>query len=227
MANAIHPGKKAAGEKAASFVKSGMTVGLGTGSTAYWTIRKIGEMVAGGLEIRTAVTSVESEKLARELHIPVAPFSEIDRLDVDIDGADEVDEQFNLIKGGGGALLREKIIAGISRKMIVVVDESKMVKTLGQFPLPVEVVPFGIELTTRHLQKLCTSLILRKKENKVFRTDNGNYILDCHFYPINNPASLHIQLNNIPGVVENGLFVNFCDTVVIGYKDGETEVKRK
>lgn len=227
MAKSIHTGKKAAGEKAASYLKSGMTVGLGTGSTAYWAIQKIGEMVAGGLEIRTVATSVESEKLAAALHIPSIPFSEIDHLDIDIDGADEVDENFNLIKGGGGALLREKIIANISRQMIVVVDESKAVKTLGRFPLPIEVIPFGIELTTRHLQELCSSLSLRKKENDNYFTDNGNYVLDCHFYPIDDPQALQCQLNNLPGVVENGLFTNRCSKVVIGYEDGRTEVREK
>ncbi len=227
MANSINPGKKAAGEKAATFVQSGMTIGLGTGSTAYWAIHKIGERVAEGLEIRAVATSVASEQLARELHIPSVSFSEITHLDIDIDGADEVDENFNLIKGGGGALLREKIIANISRKMVVVADATKMVKTLGRFPLPVEVIPFGIELTTRHLQKMCTSLSLRKKEGDVFKTDNGNYILDCHFYPILEPSLLHTQLNNIPGVVENGLFFDFCDTVVVGFEDGSVEVRRK
>lgn len=227
MATTIHPGKKAAGEKAASMLKSGMTVGLGTGSTAYWAIQKIGEMVAEGLDIKTVATSVESENLAKELKIPTTPFSEINHLDVDIDGADEVDNHFDLIKGGGGALLREKIIATISKKMIVVVDETKVVDTLGRFPLPVEVVPFGIEWTIRHLQRLCTSLTLRKKKDAAYLTDNGNYILDCDFYPIGDPAALHRQLNNIPGVVENGIFTGLCDTVIIGYADGRTEIREK
>lgn len=227
MAKTIHPGKKAAGEKAASFIKSGMIVGLGTGSTAYWAIHKIGEMVAGGLEIKSVATSIESEKLAAELNIPVVPFSEIDQVTIDIDGADEVDTRFNLIKGGGGALLREKIIANISRQMIVVADETKMVDTLGRFPLPVEVVPFGIELTMRHLQTISSSLTLRKKEDELCITDNGNYILDCRFYPIQDPQALACRLNNIPGVVENGLFTDKCSTVVIGYEDGSIEVREK
>ncbi len=227
MAKTIHFGKKAAGEKAASFIKSGMTVGLGTGSTAYWAIRKIGEMVAGGLEIKSVATSIESEKLSAELNIPVVPFSEIDQVTIDIDGADEVDANFNLIKGGGGALLREKIIANISRQMIVVADESKIVETLGRFPLPVEVVPFGLELTIRHLQKHCAALTLRKNGTEIYTTDNGNYILDCQFYPIHNPQALECQLNNIPGVVENGLFTGKCNTVVIGYQDGRTEIREK
>jgi len=227
MGQSIHPVKKAAGEKAASFVQSGMTVGLGTGSTAYWTIHKIGEMVAGGLELKAVATSVESENLAREWQIPLIPFADVDCLNLDIDGADEIDENFNLIKGGGGALLREKIVAHISRRMIIVADESKLVQTLGRFPLPVEVMPFGIEWTTRHLKKLCAHLSLRHKNGTIYQTDNGNYILDCRFYPIERPADLHQQLNNIPGVIGNGIFVDLCDTVVIGYGDGKTEVKKK
>src|SRR5699024_5573587 len=143
----INHAKKAAGEKAATFVESGMTIGLGTGSTAFWAIKKIGERVAEGLKIRAVATSIESENLAKKWNIPIVPFSEIDFLDIDIDGADEVDSNLNLIKGGGGALLREKIVAAKSKQMIVVVDESKSVETLGKFPLPVEVVPFAIEWT--------------------------------------------------------------------------------
>ncbi|HLR38522.1 MAG TPA: ribose-5-phosphate isomerase RpiA [Chitinophagaceae bacterium] len=216
MSEEINLAKKAAGEKAASLVKSGMLVGLGTGSTAYWAIKRIGEMVADGLKIKAVATSKESEELAKKWDIPIVPFSDIDELDIDIDGADEVDPNFNLIKGGGGALLREKIIAAKSRQMIVVADESKSVDTLGKFPLPVEVVPFGIEWTIGHLKKRCQSLSIRQKEGAAFITDNGNYILDCDFYPINHPKTLDRELNNIPGVVENGLFINLCTKVIIG-----------
>lgn len=228
MGEIIHPGKKAAGERAASYVENGMKIGLGTGSTAYWAIKKIGEMVEKGLEIRAVATSVQSENLARKWDIPLVNFSEIGRLDVVIDGADEVDENFQLIKGGGGALLREKIIATNSKQMIVVVDESKTVKTLGKFLLPVEVLPFALEWTRAHLEEKCTHLQLRKTDTgAVYKTDNGNPILDCDFYPIKDPAKLHSELNNIPGVVENGLFVHLCDRVVVGYKDGHAEVLEK
>lgn len=223
----IHPAKKAAGEKAVEFISSGMTVGLGTGSTAYWAILKIGEKVTQGLQIKGIATSVQSEELARQLNIPLITPSEIDHIDVDIDGADEVDEQFNLIKGGGGALLREKIIAAASKKMIIVADQSKLVKQLGKFPLSVEVIPFGWEMTIKKLQELCGKTTLRYKNDKRYITDNNNYIIDCSFDRIPSPAELHSRLNNIPGVIENGLFVDKCDTVVVGYEDGETEVRIK
>ena len=227
MGEKIHPGKKAAGEKAAAFVESGMKVGLGTGSTAYWAIRKIGERVAEGLDIQAVATSVDSENLARQWHIPLVHFADIDHLDLDIDGADEVDENYQLIKGGGGALLREKMIATHSKRMVVVVDNAKLVVRLGQFPLPVEVVPFAIEWSTAALKTHCSQLSLRTKNNQPYLTDNGNCILDCHFDRIGDAALLEQTLNQIPGVVENGLFVGLCDTVVVGYADGHTEILQK
>lgn len=220
----INPGKKAAGEKATEYITSGMIVGLGTGSTAFWAIEKIGERVANGLEIKGIATSIQSQQQAEKLNIPLITFAELDHIDVDIDGADEVDENLNLIKGGGGALLREKIIASSSREMIVVADESKMVKTLGKFPLPVEVIPFGWEMTFRKLQSLGCTPVLRKKNDQVFVTDNNNYIIDCGFGSIHSPRDLHSRLNNIPGVVENGLFANICSTVIVGYADGSTKI---
>jgi ribose 5-phosphate isomerase A len=220
----IHPGKKAAGEKATDFIESGMTVGLGTGSTAYWAIEKIGRMVAAGLQIKAVATSRQSEEQAGRLGIPLTSFAELVRIDVDIDGADEVDDQRNLIKGGGGALLREKIIACASTMMIVVVDDTKLVSRLGRFPLPVEVVPFGWELTVRKLQAAGCRTSVRMKDDAFFITDNGNYIIDCHFEAIASPAELQDHLNQIPGVVENGLFVGMASTVIAGYPDGHTRV---
>lgn len=221
----IHPGKKAAGEKAADYIEPGMTVGLGTGSTAYWTIEKIGQMVAGGLEIKAIATSKQSELQAQGLGIPLISFAEITRIDVDIDGADEVDGDRNLIKGGGGALLREKIIASSSARMIVVVDDTKLVHQLGRFPLPVEVVPFGWEMTVRKLQATgCTTSVRMKEDGTAFITDNGNYIVDCHFQKIPSPAAMQDRLNLIPGVVENGLFIGMADTIIAGYQDGHTRV---
>src|ERR1700743_3357843 len=154
MENSAVLGKKLAAAKAVSYIRSGMTLGLGTGSTAYWAIQGIGEQVRNGLSVRAIATSIQSDSLARELGIPMVPFSEVDHLDITIDGADEVDEGLNLIKGGGGALLREKIVASATRFYIVIVDESKLVRHLGKFPLPVEVVPFGWELTRRRLEEL-------------------------------------------------------------------------
>lgn len=223
---AIHPGKKAAGERAASFIEPGMTVGLGTGSTAYWAIEQIGALVAGGLEIRAIATSIQSEHQARGLGIPLISFSELDHIDVDIDGADEVDPALNLIKGGGGALLREKIIAAASRKMIVVADDTKLVKQLGRFPLPLEVIPFGWEMTIRKIAALgCQAAVRAQKDGSgSFITDNGNYIIDCHFTQIADAASLNDQLKHIPGVVETGLFIGRASAAVIGYVDGSTRV---
>ncbi|GAA4316457.1 ribose 5-phosphate isomerase A [Compostibacter hankyongensis] len=204
-----------------------MTIGLGTGSTAYWTIQKIGERVKAGLDIRAVATSVASETLARELNIPIVPFPEITHIDLDIDGADEVDDHLQLTKGGGGALLREKIIATASRRMIVVIDAAKKVPVLGRFPLPVEVVPFGWELTFRRLAALELNPALREKDGQPYITDNGNYILDCHCGSIPRPEALHTTLNLIPGVVENGLFIDIADTVIIGQEDGSTAVLRR
>lgn len=216
--------KKAAGEKATEWVKSGMTLGLGTGSTAYWTILKLGEMVRHGLDIRAVATSQQSEDLAKELSIPIVAFSEIDHIDLDIDGADEVDEYLCLIKGGGGALLREKIVAANSTTMIVVADDHKVVKHLGHFPLPVEIIPFGHELTLRALTFLNGNPVLRTSGSSLFKTDNGNLIADCHFESIPNPMRLSEQLNKIPGVAENGLFIDMADILIVGTSEGETRI---
>lgn len=158
--------KKIVGEAAAELLQDGMTVGLGTGSTAYWAIVKIGERVKQGLKIKAIATSKKSETLAMELNIPMVSFSEIDAFDTTIDGADEVDQDLNLIKGGGGALLREKIIAAASKKLIVIVDEGKLVKKLGSFPLPVEVIPFGVENTKAKIENLdCKTEIRMTDDN--------------------------------------------------------------
>ncbi len=214
--------KKMVGEKAADLVEEGMTVGLGTGSTAHWAIRKLGERVKEGLGITAIATSKESESLAKELKIPLVSFGEIDQIDLTIDGADEVDPNLNLIKGGGGALLREKIIAAASEKVIIIVDETKLVKQFGAFPLPVEVVPFGVESTKAKVEKLgFTAKIRMTEENNRFITDNGNLILDCAFDRIENPEKISQDLNGIPGVVENGLFIQLASTVYVGYGNGE------
>lgn len=217
--------KQIAGEKAASFIKDGMNVGLGTGSTAFFAIQKIGQRIKDeGLKLRCIATSDESEKLARELNIPVYDFNEIKELDITIDGADEVDKNYNLIKGGGGALLREKIIAYITKHYIIITDESKVVETLGKFRLPVEVVQFGWQRTFDHLQSLGCMPTLRQKNNQPFITDNGNYILDCDFKQIENPEALQAAIHAVPGVVEVGLFVNRTNTLIVGYKNGNVEI---
>jgi ribose 5-phosphate isomerase A len=201
-----------------------MTLGLGTGSTAYWAIQGIGDMVQNGLEVRAIATSVQSEALARERNIPIVTFADIDHIDLTIDGADEVDDALNLIKGGGGALLREKIVAAATGFYIIIVDESKMVGTLGKFPLPVEVTPFGWERTFKQLKGLGCTPVLRMADNKTFLTDNSHYILDCAFGSIADPARLHDQVNAITGVMENGLFIGMADIVIAGSPEGQTRV---
>ncbi|WP_397386789.1 ribose-5-phosphate isomerase RpiA [Paenibacillus sp. MMS20-IR301] len=216
--------KQLAAEKAVEYVQDGMKVGLGTGSTAYWAIRKLGERVSEGLKITAVATSQASEDQARELGIPLVNFSEVDSLDLTIDGADELDGSLQLIKGGGGALLREKIVAMGSTRMIVVADESKAVKTLGQFPLPVEIVPFAWEWTVADLIKLGCEAELRRSGDELYKTDNGNYIADCRFGAIDSAAELALSLQRIPGVVEHGLFIGIADMAVIGKTDGTIEI---
>ena len=218
--------KKAAADQAVEFIQSGMTVGLGTGSTAYWAIHRIAErMKEEGLRIKAVSSSKQSEELAIQLGIPMIPFSEVKSIDITIDGADEVDPDTNLIKGGGGALLREKIIASNSSRFVVIVDESKLVTTLGQFPLPIEIVPFAAELTIRRLEQLGCRPVIRMADQAMFITDNGNWIIDCHFDVISNPRQLGEQIKTIPGVVEHGLFVKMANTIVVGHADGTTTVR--
>ncbi|MFJ7975034.1 ribose-5-phosphate isomerase RpiA [Peribacillus sp. NPDC096379] len=206
--------KKIVGEKAVEFVKDGMTVGLGTGSTVYYTIIKLGQLMKEGLSIKGVPTSIQTEKLANECGIPLANINEIDYIDVAIDGADEVDPQLNLIKGGGGALLREKIIARAAKEFIVVADPAKIVNHLGAFPLPIEVVPFGVEMTNKQIRLLGAETTIRYSDGIPYRSDNGNYVIDAKFPNILDPISLEHKLNLIPGVVENGLFNQMADVVI-------------
>lgn len=219
--------KQAAAEKAVNYISDGMTIGLGTGSTAFWAIKKIGELVREGLRIRAIATSVQSQNLAIEEGISMVSFSDIEHIDVTIDGADEVDVKLNLIKGGGGALLHEKIVGASTKRYIIIVDESKCVNTLGKFPLPVEIVPFGWEMTMKKLQQLKCITRLRLAEKGPFITDSGHYISDCSFNEIREPGSLEALINMIPGVVENGLFVNMTNVLVVGYANGEVKVRER
>ncbi|MCM3217643.1 ribose-5-phosphate isomerase RpiA [Niallia taxi] len=207
--------KAAVGEKAAvDYVKDGMVVGLGTGSTVYYTIVKIGEMIKEGMKVQGVATSVQTEKLAEEQGIPLLTLDKVESIDVAIDGADEIDHHFYAIKGGGGALLREKIIARASNKFVVVADSKKVVQKLGSFPLPVEVVPFGVRKTESYIQRFGCQTVLRMKGDTPYITDNGNYIIDCTFDVIANPKQLEKDLNNITGVVENGLFIDMVKDVI-------------
>lgn len=218
--------KKAAAEKAVEYIFDGMTIGLGTGSTAFWAIQKIGERVKAGLNIKAVATSLQSEALALESKIPLVQLSDITTIDLTIDGADEVDANGNLIKGGGGALLREKIIASNSNEFYIVVDEQKHVETLGRFPLPIEVVPFGHQLTLKQIRDYTPKVALRRAGENYFLTDNGNLIADCDFYPITDPVTLDMNLKSIPGVVETGIFPReMVTSVITGFTDGTVRVK--
>ncbi len=208
--------KKLVGEKAAEFVKDGMIVGLGTGSTAYYTINKLGEMVADGLDIKAIPTSKASEKQAIEVGIPLVGLEFHPVIDITIDGADEIDPDLNLIKGLGGALLREKIVAAVSKQEIIIADERKLVPHLGtRSPLPVEIIPFGLEVCLTKLKPMCKDLKMRMVDTMPFVTDNGNYILDMYFDKIDDPVKLETSLNNIPGVVENGLFIGLATSAIV------------
>lgn len=218
--------KKIAAEKATESVQSGMVVGLGTGSTVYYALLKLGTMVRAGLDIVGIPTSAGTEKIATAQQIPLVTLATHPSIDLTIDGADEVDKDLNLIKGGGAALVREKIIANASKKILIVVDESKVSRVLGTtFPLPVEIVQFGWEATQTEVNRICGKSTLRVASTQDGRqnpliTDNGNYILDCHLDGIPAPQEIELQLNNIPGVVENGIFVNRADKIIIGTPSG-------
>ncbi len=214
--------KKAAAMEAVKYVKDGMVVGLGTGSTAKYAILEIGKMVEDGMDIVGIATSLESERIAREAGIKLVDIDEYDSIDITIDGADEVDSHLNLIKGGGGALLREKIVASCTEMEIIIVDERKMVEKFS-FPLPVEVVKFGWKRTADKLY----SINLKPQIRHGFITDNGNYILDCHYDSLEEYRKLHDEINSIPGVVENGLFIDMASEIIVGRKDGVEIIKAK
>ncbi|HEX4850042.1 MAG TPA: ribose-5-phosphate isomerase RpiA [Puia sp.] len=216
--------KKLAADEAIKLVSNGMTVGLGTGSTAFFAIEGIGRRIKEeSLHIRAIATSERSDAQARSLQIPMVSFTDFDQIDLTIDGADEADHDLNLIKGGGGALLREKIVASNSRQLIIIGDESKLVKQLGKFPLPVEVVKFGLEKTFQKLKALGCTPTLRLANGKPYITDNNNFIIDCLFKGIPDPKTLHDQINSIVGVVENGLFIHLATQLIIASENGNIQ----
>jgi ribose 5-phosphate isomerase A len=220
--------KQAAGEKAAQEVKSGMKVGLGTGSTVYYTILELGRRVKDeGLDIIGVPTSEATDKLARELGIPLAELSELEPLDLTIDGADEIDGNLDLIKGGGGAHFREKMVAAASKRLIIVADESKVVSSLGPFRLPVEVVQYGWRSTWRRVEAAGCRAQRRERDGQPVMTDNGNYILDCDFGAITEPGTLDRELKGILGVVETGLFVGMADSAYVAGPDGVRVLHRE
>lgn len=218
--------KELVGRTAADYVESGMVVGLGTGSTAFWFVDEIGRRLRSGqLEHIVAVpTSKRTAEQARMLRIPLASLDEVSHIDVLVDGADECTPTFSGIKGGGGALLHEKIVAQSSHKRIWIVGEDKLVDALGAFPLPVEVVPFGSWKLFRMLDQAGLNPMFRKKDGDSFyRTDSDNYIIDLHLKHIPNPQQLAFDLNNMVGVVDHGLFLNHPHVILVGKQDGTIE----
>jgi ribose 5-phosphate isomerase A len=229
----IDKAKFVAAKRAVDFVQNGMKVGLGTGSTAAWMVRCLAERVREeGLRVTGIPTSTRTAQLAQQLGITITSLDDAKWLDLTIDGADEFDANLNLIKGGGAALLQEKIVATASDLMIVIADAAKEVTQLGAYPLPVEVVPFGWQTTKALIEETLVSLdvlnrecSLRMNGDRPLITDESNYIVDLHLKRIGNPRQLALVLNQIPGVVENGLFIDICDIVVVGHGDGRVSVR--
>ncbi|MFC0775875.1 ribose-5-phosphate isomerase RpiA [Terrimonas alba] len=220
--------KKKLGAYAAGLVPANSIIGLGTGSTVLWLIKELADRIQQGLEIKIVPTSSSTKTLALQHGIDIVELNDIDTLAITIDGADEIDRSSNMIKGGGGALLQEKLVAAASDKLVIIADESKWVNQLGRFPLPVEVMPIGWKQVKKKITAMgCSNIVLRGKNNVPYVTDNGHYILDCHFEKINDAAALNIALHLLPGVVETGLFVNMADTVIIGDANGNIAVKTK
>jgi ribose 5-phosphate isomerase A len=208
--------KEAAARASLRFVKDGQVVGLGTGSTAAYFIRLLGERVNDGLRIRGIPTSERSQELAGSLGIPLTTLDECQEIDLTVDGADEVDEQLRLIKGGGGALLREKIVASATKQLVIVADATKRVPVLGRFPLPVEVIKFAQALVAKRIEGLGAEVRLRREANgNPYLTDENNYILDCRFGRIPDADQLAGRLSNMPGVVEHGLFLGMASVVIV------------
>ena len=214
--------KEEAGVAACNFIKDGMKIGLGTGSTVRYTVIEVGRRISeDGLNVVGVPTSEATRELALEVGIPLVTLSESGGLDLVIDGADEFDDDFSLIKGGGGALTREKIVAQSSKSMIVVADDRKQVETLGNFDLPVEVLPFEWERTRDRISSICPGEVTLRGGSEPFVTDNDGYILDCSFGPsISDPKSLEMKILSIAGVVEVGLFVDICDAVILASNGG-------
>lgn len=222
-------GKKAAAQQAAKLIHDGMKVGLGTGSTAKFFIEALGDLCKHGLSIQAVATSEASTKQAEQLRIPLVDIDTLESLDITVDGADEIDHDLQMIKGGGGALLREKIVASMSKTVVAIVDSAKLVDHLGKFPLPVEILPFAFKATLAALRRYDYAPVLRLASNdKPYVTDNGNWIADLKLsYPCLNPSEDERRLKEIPGVLETGFFLKFATLAFVGMPDGSVRQLRK
>jgi ribose 5-phosphate isomerase A len=228
MSNENDREKEAAARASLKYVKDGDVVGLGTGSTAAFMVRALAEKVRSGLKMVGIPTSKRTGELAAGLGITVTTLDEYQDINVTIDGADEFDPELRLIKGGGGALLREKIVASASRKLVIIADASKQVHKLGKFPLPVEVIPFAAKLVAKKISAMGAQVKMREHAyGNPFVTDEGHHILDCHFGQIDDPDGLARALSSMPGIVEHGLFLDMASAVVMGKADGVEELTRR
>ncbi|MBP1745094.1 MAG: rpiA2 [Firmicutes bacterium] len=219
--------KKIAGIKAAEYIQDNMVLGLGTGTTAYYMIEKVGELVSEGFNLKAVATSQNTADLANKFKIPLVSIDEVEKIDLAIDGVDEIDGRFNAIKGGGGALFREKMVADIADKVIWIMDSSKVVDSIGAFPLPVEILPYGYSHTLKKLKSLSFNPVLRIKDSVPFVTDNHNYIADLHIGKAFDIECVSQKLKSITGVLETGLFLDTCDIIVIGTGNGVEIVENR
>lgn len=208
--------KKMAGDKAAEYVKDGMVLGLGTGSTAYHMVNAVGELVKGGMKLKAIPTSKATEAQAKGLGIPLLTIDEVEHIDLAIDGVDEIDPAFNAIKGGGGALYREKVVATLADEVIWIMDESKLVDQIGAFHLPVEIAQYGAKQAMRQMEEYGFHPVLRVKDGKTFVTDNGNFIADLHLGAGFDIDGVYGKLTGMLGVLEHGLFRNMCKRIIVG-----------
>ncbi len=223
----LEKAKKAVGYTAAEFVENGMIVGLGTGSTAAYFIERLAQRCKEGLSIKVVCSSVASSELAKREGLHPHDINKISVIDLTVDGADEIDEQKRMIKGGGGACVREKIVATMSREMVVIIDETKIVTHLGARKLPVEIIPFAHPVTVNHLKKIGYEGQWRKKtDGSLFLTDNGNYLFDVTLSnPCTDPEKVHLEILKTPGVLDTGFFFNLAGRVVIGFSDGQIVIR--
>jgi ribose 5-phosphate isomerase A len=215
--------KLIAAREAVKFVRENQIIGLGTGSTAKYAVEEISKLVLKGLQIKAVATSNQTAELAEALNIELISMDEVETIDLTIDGADEFDADLNLIKGGGGALFREKMVARLSKKVIIIADSTKKVETLGAFKIPVEIVPIAVNFAKKQIEKIGGKTILRKKNGEDFITDAGNRILDADFGLIENVSEISDKLNSIEGVVCHGLFINLAQMIIMG-KDSDIEI---